>query len=135
MPNSGPPWVRQMEVVVVVENEPVPEQPGTEYAIDSFGYYKGSAGTYQELKKWTITTDRIGVLRSVELDTDHYDVAQFRITVKGTTVLEDRKIPTPFSKEWPDIKLSEAQEVLVEVKSDGSTTIKAWCDLNGKEVG
>ena len=135
MPNSGPPWVRQMEVVVVVENEPVPEQPATEYAIATYGVKSTSSDSYQSVKGVTCTADRIGVLRAVEISCDNYAVAQFKLVVKGVTIFEDKKLPESFTKEFPDLKLSEGQSAELFVKSDGSLTINAYCDFSYKEVG
>ena len=37
MPNSAPPWISQTEIILVVDEVPVPQQPATEFALDTFG--------------------------------------------------------------------------------------------------
>lgn len=130
-----PDFVTRVQVAVTVENVPIVPEATTEYPIDSYGTYSGSSATYQTLKEWTVAASRVGILRAVELETSDYGVAQFKIVVAGTTVLENKKIPTSFTKEWPDLHLSAGQKVTVSVKSDGSTTIDAYCDISAKEVG
>lgn len=135
MAHGTPDWVRMIQTVVTVENVPIVPEPATEYPIDSYGRLSTSSSSYQTLKEWTVTTDRVGILRSVELSCDNYAVAQFEIVVAGTTVMEDKYLPASFTKEWPDLHLSAGQAVTVSVKSDGATTIVAYCDINAKEVG
>ena len=135
MPNSSPPWVRQIQVTVVVDDLPVPEQPSTEYALDTYGSYSGSSATLQTLFSRTVPAARIGVLDAIELSTDNYDVATFEIVVKGVTIIDSEKLPESFTKEFPSLHLAEAESITVKVKSDGSTTINAWADISYKEVG
>lgn len=135
MANSSPPWVRQVQVVVNVENIPILPEAATEYAIDSYGTLSTSSSTYQTLKEWEVTANRIGILRAIELSCDNYAVAQFKLVVAGTTVFEDKKLPESFTKDWPDLQLTAGQKCTVSVKSNGTTTINAYCDINGKEVG
>lgn len=135
MAHGTPDWVRMVQVVVTVENKPIVPEPATEFAIDSYGYQSTSSSSYQTLKEWTITANRVGILRSVELDTDNYAVAQFKLVVAGITVLIDRKIPASFTKEFPDLHIKAGDKVTLSVKSDGATTVAAYCDLNAKEVG
>lgn len=135
MPNSSPPWVRQSQIVVTVENVPVPEEEATETVIDTFGSYSGSSSTYQDLFNRTIPADRKGILDEIELSCDNYAVAQFKIVVKSVTIVEDQVIPESWTKKFPSLQLKAAQQVLVQVKSDGSTTINAYCDVSYKEIG
>lgn len=121
--------------IQVVATEPVAETPATEYAIDSYGVVSTSSSSYQTLKSWTVTANRVGVLRSVEMACDNYAVAQFKLVVGAITVFEDKKLPESFTKEFPDIRLAAAAAVTLSVKSDGSTTITAYADFSAKEVG
>lgn len=130
-----PDFVTRVQVAVTVENVPIVPEAATEYPIETFGRLSTSSSSLQTLKTYTVNTDRVLVLRAIELSCDNYAVAQFKITVAGETVMDTNYLPESFSKEFPDIHLSAGQVVLVQVKSDGSTTIVAYCDLNAKEVG
>lgn len=135
MPNSSPPWVRQVQVTVIVENEPVPEQSSTEYALDTYGYVSTSSATLQTLFSRTVPSGRVGILDEIEMSCDDYDTAQWEIIVKGVTVLDSETIPESFTKSFPSLHLAAAESLTVKVKSDGTATIKAWCDVSYKEVG
>lgn len=121
--------------VSVIAGEPKQETETTEYAISSYGSKSTSSASYQTVKSWTITASRTGILRAVEMSCDNYAVATWRLTVAGVTVFEDVKFPESFSQGFPDLKLAAASQVLLEVKSDGATTINAYCALDAKEVG
>lgn len=135
MPNTSPAWVRQVQVVVNVENVPIVPEPASEYALDTYGTYSGSSSTLQDLFNRTVPSDRIGVLESIEFSTDNYDVATWYVEVKGVVILNNEKLPESFTKEFPTLHLAATEQVLVQVKSDGATTINAYADVSYKEVG
>ena len=135
MPNSSPAWVRQVQVTVIVDNAPVPEQPSTEFALDTYGYVSTSSSTLQTLFSRTVPSAKIGVLDEIELSCDNYDVASWEIIVKGVTILDSETIPESFTKAFPSLHLEADESITVKVKSNGSATIKAWSDVSYKEVG
>lgn len=135
MAKGAPDHILLTQVVVVVENVPIVPEAATEYIIDTYGSYSGSSSSLQTLFSRAVPAGRIGILESIELSTDNYAVATFEIIVKGVTIMDSEKLPESFTKEFPTLKLSAAQEITVKVKSDGATTINAWCDVSYKEVG
>ena len=134
MPNSGPPWVTTVLVAVTVENIPVIPAAATEYPIASFGTLNTASSDYQTVRKWTVTAGRIGILQSVEMACNNYEVAQFELIVKGVTVFVNKTMPESFTKEWPELHLAAGESVELLTKSNGSDLINVWCDFNGKEV-
>ena len=112
----------------------IPEA-AVEYVLNTYNIYSGNSNSDQTLFSRTIPNGKVGILDSIELDTDNYDIAQFTIIVKDVTILNGEKIPTSFTKEFPSLHLEAKKSISVKVRSDGATTIKAWCDLSYKEVG
>lgn len=139
MAHGAPDFVTRVEVAVTVETEPgvfkviVPEA-ATEYAIDTFDAYSGSTDTWEDLFNQTVPSGRIGILNSIELSCDNYAVCAWKVVVKGVTIMNGEILPESFTKEFPELHLSAEEQVLVQVKSDGSTYISAWCDVSYKEV-
>lgn len=122
-----------IQVAVTVEDDNKIPLASEEHPIDGYGKYEGSSSSLQTLKSWTVTADREGELRDIEIACSHYTVAQFKITVAGVTVMDTNYLPESFTAAFPPLKLAAAAQVLVQVKSDGSATIKAYCWINGKE--
>lgn len=135
MAHGTPDWVRMVQVVVTVENVPVVAEEATEYVIDTYGSYSGSSSTYEDLFNRTVPSDRKGILDKIELSCDNYAVALFKIVVKGVAIMSDERLPESFTKEFPGLQLKAGQQTLVQVKSDGATTIAAYCDVSYKEIG
>lgn len=123
-----------MQISVTVGSDAKVPLASEQHPIDGYGKYEGNSSTLQTLKSWTVTADREGELSTIEISCSNYSVAQFKITVAGVTVMDTNYLPESFSAEFPKQKLAAAAEVLVQVKSDGSTTIKAYCWITGKEV-
>lgn len=123
-----------IQVAVTVGDDAKVPLASEEHPIDGYGKYSGSDSTLQELKSWTVTALREGILEEIELSVDNYAVAQFKITVAGVVVMTENLIPESFTASFPGQKLAAGSEVLVEIKSDGSTTITAYCWITAKEV-
>lgn len=121
--------------VEMVGTTPTTPEPETEHAIDSYGSVTTTSSSYQTVKSWTVTAARMGILRAVELACSNYGVASWKLVVAGITVFEDKTFPESFTKGFPDLKLAAAAVVTLSVKSDGTTSITAYCDLDAKEVG
>lgn len=135
MARGAPDGVLMVQVAVTVENVPIVPVAAENYPVATYTYISTSSSSYQTIKEIEVTTDRVGILRAVEMDTDNYSVAQFKLVVAGVTVFEDKKIPASFTKEFPDLEMSAGQKATLSIKSDGSTTITGYCDYNYKEVG
>lgn len=135
MAHGAPDFIARYQVVVTVENVPIVPEAATEYIIDTYGSVSTSSASLQTLFSRTVPSGRVGILNSIELSTDNYDVAQFEIIVKGVTIVDSEKLPESFTKEFPSLHLKAAESISIKVKSDGSTTINAWCDVSYKEVG
>jgi hypothetical protein len=135
MATGAPDGVLMIQVAVTVENVPIIANPATEYALDTFGIVSTSSSTLQTLFSRTVPAGRVGILNSIELSCDNYDVAIFEIVVKGVTVLDSEKLPESFTKDFPSLHLAATESITVKVKSNGSTMINVWCDVSYKEVG
>lgn len=134
MAHGAPDGTLIIQVAVTVGDKGKVPLTSEQYPIDGYGKYTGSAATLQTLKSWTITTDRVGKLHGIELSCDNYAVAQFKITVAGVTVMDTNLLPESFTAEFPPLDIEAEAEVLIQVKSDGSTSIVAYCWIDGKEV-
>lgn len=107
----------------------------SEFALDTFGSYSGFSAVLQDLFNRTVPASRTGLLNSIELSCDNYAVAIWYIKVKGVVILDNEKLPSSFTKEFPGLHLLAGEQVLVQVKSDGATTINTYADANYKEIG
>ncbi len=128
MAHGNPDYVSRMTIVVTKG------EPSDEFAIATFGSVSTSSSSYQTVKSLTVTADRVGVLRAVEISCSNYAVAQLKLEVAGVTIFEDKKLPESFTKEFPDLRVAAGEELILSVKSDGSTTIVAYCDFSYKEA-
>lgn len=128
MAHGAPDFVSKT-IIVVTKGE-----PSDEFAIATYGSVSTSSSSYQTVKSLTVTADRVGVLGAVEISCDNYAVAQFKLEVAGVTIFEDKKLPESFTKEFPDLRVAAGEDIALSVKSDGSTTINAYCDFNYKEA-
>ena len=122
-------------IVEVVGTTPITPEPETEHPIDPLGSVATSGSSYQAVHGYTVTTGRMGILRAIELSCTNYDVAQWKLVIGDTTLFEDKKLPESFTLGFPDLRLTGAIAVTVYVKSDGTTSITAYCAIDGKEVG
>lgn len=135
MAKGAPDHVLLVQVAVTVDNVPVVPDQSSDYVIDTYGAVSTSSATLQSLFSRTVPSGKIGILDSIELSTDEYAIASFEVVVKGVTILDSEKIPESFTKEFPSLHLEAGDSITVKVKSDGSTTIDAWCDISYKEIG
>ncbi|GAI08489.1 unnamed protein product, partial [marine sediment metagenome] len=81
MAKGAPDHILLTQVVVVVENVPIVPESATEHVIDTYGTYSGSHDTLHNLFNRTVPPKRVGVLETIELSTDNYDVATWYIKV------------------------------------------------------
>lgn len=136
MAKDAPDGVLLIQATIMVGDEPVVEQPATETVVlETEGKVSTSSSEYQTLASWTVTTDKAGILRSLELASDDYSLAQFRITIAGVVLASAWVLPDAWSGYFADCRLAAATVVLLEGKSDGATTIGLWGAIEGKEVG
>lgn len=128
MAHGAPDFVSKT-IIVVTKGE-----PSDEFAIATYGSVSTSSSSYQTVKSITVTADRVGVLRAVEISCDNYAVAQFKLEVSGVEIFKDKKLPESFTKEFPDLRVAAGEDITLSVKSDGSTTINAYGDFSYKEA-
>jgi len=135
VPNSSPPWVRAMEVVIVVGTTPVPTMATTETASGDIGNYSGSAQTYQSVATWTVAADKVGELKQILIISDEYDHTEIRITIAGVVQETDWNPTSAMPLIYQDVKLEAGDVVLVEAQSDDGTAIDVDAVIVGKEIG
>lgn len=135
MPNTSPPWVRQVQVAVTVELEPVVPEPATEVAAGAAGNYSGTDQTYQEVASWTVSTDKVGELKEILIISDDYAHTLVKVTIGSVTWATDWSPTSSLPLIFEDLKLAEASVVKVEAKSSDGTAIDVDAVIVGKEVG
>ena len=135
MAKGAPDHILLMQHIITIENVPIVVEEASEYILDTYTIYSGSSDEYQDLFNRTVPASRKGILDEIELSCDDYDTAIFRIVVKEVTIVDGEKIPESWTKKFPSLQLKAGQQILVQVKSDGATTINAYCDVSYKEVG
>lgn len=135
MAHGAPDWVRIVQVVVTVNLEPVVPGTATEVSAGDTGKYSGSDTTYQEVASWTISADKVGELKEIMILADDYDHTLIKITVGSDTWCNDWDPQGSMPLVFEDLKLSEAQVVKVEARSDDGTAIEVDAVITGKEIG
>ena len=133
--HGSPDWVRMVQVAVTVNNVPIIPDPAEEEGIDGYGSITTTLSSYQTVTSWTVAADKIGILIGVEAYCNDYTTAQWKLEVGGITIFEDITLPSALDKRFPEIHLDEGDTVVLSVKSDGSTSIDAYGDIDAKEVG
>lgn len=109
-------------------------KPVREKAIVQLKRYSGSSSNWQKLIEWEVAPAALkGLLTSIALASDNYDIATWRIELPGVE-LNDRLIVTALAFLFNDQEIVRHDKVIVSVKSDGSTAIKADAALVAKEL-
>lgn len=126
-----PDWTT--EVIVSVELPSPVVKPET--AISKPGRYSGAALIAQEVCSWTITADKVGILKEITMIADEVDHAEFTVSIAGTALFTDKKFQSVLTLVFPDIKLAALVEIKVEVQSDDGTGIVVDAEISGKEIG
>lgn len=129
---DGTLWVQQVSVVV---SAPVPPEPANEVAAGDIGRYSGSATTYQELARWTVTAGKLGELKEVSMVTDEWEKTRWKLVIGATTVFTDLALQAILTLPFFDLRLAAATAVTLSVKSSDGTAIVADGSITGKEIG
>jgi len=94
-----------------------------------------NSATYQEIASWVVATIK-GYLDALGFDSDIPGTAQYRLTVNNEVIFEDKKLQNILDIDIPkDYDLRKGNTILIEAKSDGSTTILVDGLIQGREVG
>ena len=136
MAKDAPDGIKLVQATIMVGSEPIVEQPSTETVVlETEGKVSTSSSSYQTLATWTVSAGKAGILRALELASDNYSLAQFRITIGGVVAIAGWVLPDAWSGYFAECRLAAETVVLLEGKSDGATTIKLWGAIEGKEIG
>lgn len=129
---DGTLWVQHVSVIV---EAPVPPEPAHQYPAGDVDRYSGSATTYQEVAKWTVTADRTGELKEVSMISDQAAKTLWKLVIGATTIFTDVTIQSPLTLPFFDLKLAAATAVTLSCKSSDGTAIVADGSIVGKEIG
>ena len=108
--------------------------PSRRYEIPGGGVQRleTSSTIYVALVEWKIPTERIGVLRFVEVDSEHFATTRFKLEVAGKVFFTDLRLNSSMSLEFPDVELAPGSAVTLSVRAT-SGSIVALGDIVGKE--
>lgn len=129
MAHGAPDWVTQIQVVIVQA------QPADETPIVKLKRLSTALTTYAEVVTWTVASGKVGVLGFIEMESDAYVKTKFQLTIGSTVHFTDTQIAASLSLEFPELRLAEGTNVLLEAKSTDGTTINVDGDIIAKEVG
>lgn len=135
MAHGTPDWVRMVQTVVTVDNEPIVPEPATERAAGDADNYSGTDTTYQEVASWTVATAKVGELKEILILSDDYDHTLVKVTVGAVTWATDWSPTAAMPIIFEDLKLAAGDEVKVEAKSSDGTAIDVDAIIVGKEIG
>lgn len=106
----------------------------TEEPVCTVETFTGSSSSYQTLASWTVTTNKRGILTEVAFTRDTSGVAQYKLTIAGETQFEDFAPERDVALPLHGVRLEEGQVVLLQVKSDGATSITVNGSITGGEI-
>ena len=129
MAHGAPDWSRTV-IVTFAEG-----QAADEYAAGKVGRYSGTATTYQEVAKWTVTTARTGELKEITVRSDNYAKTNLQITVGAVVFATEWLTQDVMPLVWGDLRLAAGAVVKVEAKSTDGTSIIVDAVITGKEIG
>lgn len=136
MAKDAPDGVKLISTTLVVDAEPVLEQPANETPIsETEGKVTDSSESYQTLATWTVSTGKSGVLYGVEMDSDNFAKTHFQLTIGGTVKWTNLELQRPLNIHFAAARLAEAATVLLEGKSNDGTSVNIWGHIEGKAVG
>lgn len=130
-----PDGVMPMISVSVVAGEPKAETETTEYPVLEIDRLSTTSTDYATVVTWTVTADRTGVLKFVEMESDDYTHTRFKLEIGGTVIFTDQQFEASLSLEFPDLKLAAGSVVTLSAKSSDGTAVNVDGDIMGKEVG
>lgn len=93
-----------------------------------------SSSQYVTLVSWELPTERHGELGSVDMDSDDFGTAIFKLEVAGKIVFENIQLSSSFSQQYPGVRLAPGSMVKLSVKSSDGTTVTAYGGIAGKEI-
>lgn len=135
MSGDLPDYTKRIALSVTVGIDQIPETELTETPIVEQGRYSGTDQTAQTVTSWTVSSDKMGVLKEISLVADLVAHAEITVSIGGTALFTDKLFQTTLTLVFPDLKLVAATVVLVEVESDDGTAIVVDAVITGKEVG
>lgn len=92
-----------------------------------------NSGSFQELVKWVVGRST-GFLDSIAFFSNTPLVAIYQLTIKKNVIFTGKKIQQILSLDLLAYDLKEGDVILLEVKSDGATTILSDGLIQGREV-
>lgn len=135
MPNSSPPWVRQTQVVVTVENVAIVPEAATEVAAGGIGHYAGDDTEYQVVKSWEVDADTVGELKEISVTGTVLAKTHWRVVIGSLVFANHLLIGAPLTMPFFDLKLVAGTLVTVYCKSTDGTSINADASIVAKEIG
>ncbi|MBA7526222.1 hypothetical protein ES705_18383 [subsurface metagenome] len=107
--------------------------PTLEKPILEVNRYSGSAGSWQEVVKWSVGQGSRGELKEISVICDNYTPLKVRIIVAGLELTE-KQLQSALTLPYQDLQLVSGQVVRVYCKSDGATAIIFDACIIGKEI-
>ncbi len=90
---------------------------------------------YQTVTTYTVLANSSFVLYGIELYATPISHAVWQLTVRGNQLFTGKILPDSLNLHYSDARLRAGDIILVEVKSDDGTSIKAEAVIEGKEIG
>lgn len=92
-----------------------------------------NSGSFQELVKWVVGRSQ-GFLDSIAFFSNNPPKAIYQLTIKKKIIFTGKKIQQILSLDMLAYDLKEGDIILLEVKSDGATTILIDGLIQGREI-
>ena len=95
--------------------------------------YSGSDTVYQTVVSWTVSAGKRGWLQEVSMITNNFEKTQFKLTISGETLFQDKQVQASLTLPFPWNELTEGSVVLLECKSTDGTAILVDGSITGRE--
>ena len=135
MPIDAPDGVLIIEIGITLGQEVVIPSALTQLTVLALDRLTTSSAVYATVVSYTVLVGKAALLSGLEIACSDYTKGQFRVTIAGEVKFTDKYLQTTFNPTFPDVNLKAGDVVLIEAKSDGSTSINVDGAIEGKEVG
>ena len=109
----------------VADPAPIPT-PTTQTDNSQVAPLTTSSASKQTVVTRTVSSNKIGRLEDIEIDCDNWPIARLSVSIGGVYLFEDKQFQNPLSLYFYARRLAPATVVMVQVLSDGTTSITAW---------
>lgn len=134
MPDA-PDGVKLIELGVVANGVFIPSEAANESLVLEVDSLTTTDTSYNTIVTYTVTAGKTLMLTAVEMDSTDFDHTLFKLAIGSNTPFTDLAVQNPYSPPLPAPKYAAGTVITLSAKSTDGTSITAYGDIIGKELG